>query len=424
MNLLKKLNSPIKAIIFSMVLWSIAYIFHTHSYTIILKSNGIFILAIYVIAFILGATFLKVIERNKESLEVSHEGTYNKKWINTLIILSIIGLLTKGYDLIVNKNYLSYSGSSDFKSNYTGDSFNFISLISALLFPMALLLLLAYIDDKKSFEKKQKIAVWANFGGIILFSVAIGTRTQITFIAVAVLFIFFSKKLNLSKSKKIKIIAFISVFLIGFFFYSVTILSDRLQYQKKNTSDALIYLEKMHHVDLDDFIWNFLDNNVVSGEIIYATVSLRHYLIHGIYQFQLLVDVFDTDNIAYGQYQFNPIFKGLSLLGVSYRTIGNIENFVPESGVYSTFFGDVYIDFGIYGFIYMFFLGVISQMIFSRRNNKNYKLMYSIIYSIILHMFFINMISYAMGLYFIISFILGLYIVPKFIRGGIVVEKT
>lgn len=424
MNLLKKLNSPINAIIFSMVLWGIAYIFHTHAYTIILNSNGIFILAIYVIAFILGAAFLKFIVRNKENLEVSHEGQYNKRWINTLIILSIIGLLTKGYDLIVNKNYLSYASSSDFKSNYTGGSFNFISLICALLFPMTLLLLLAYIDDKKSFAKKQEIAVWLNFAGIILFSVVIGTRTQITFIAVAVLFIFFSKKLTLSKAKKIKIVAFISAFLIGFFFYSATVLSSRLQYQKKNTSDALIYLENMHHLDIDEFVWDFLDNNVVDGNIIYSIVSLRHYLIHGVYQFQLLVDMFDTKNIAYGQYQFNPIFKGLSLLGVSYRTIENIENFVPESGVYSTFFGDVYVDFGIYGFIYMFLLGIISQMVFLRRNMKSYRLMYSIVYSIILHMFFINMISYAMGLYFIISFILGLYIVPKFIRGGIFIEKT
>lgn len=441
MKIINFFRSPIKASIFSLILWIIVYIIPTHKYTVDITTQGVFILALYFVCFIVGALFIEIVYRirsEKDSLidkEKTEENNsinntkYNPKWLNCTLVLGSIGMLLKFYDLIVRKDFLLYEGAADFKSNYSGGDFGAINLISAILFPMVLITFIAFINNKKSFNKKQIIWNCTNFVLLILYSILLGARTQITLVIMAVVSVLaknYSKgiKVKKSKSKNFKIIVGLVVVGAIFFIYSVNILSDRLQYQNKGTEYALIYLEDMHHVKVSDSVWEAVYKGNMSGDLLYTIISLRHYFVHGIYQFQVLVDTYPLDSVAWGQWEYNAIFKALSLFGVPYKSVQDIQVNMTDYGVYSSFFGDVYIDFGLYGWIYMLILGVIVQIIYKKSFKKEQdNIMYALIYSIITHMFFINMICYAMGLYYILSFILGLYILPKFIKGGIQCEE-
>jgi len=90
-----------------------------------------------------------------------------------------------------------------------------------------------------------------------------------------------------------------------------------------------------------------LPKDNIFGNLFLATISLVQYVIHGFYEFQLLVENFNGYH-TYGQQVLWFPIKVFNTLGGSIN-IADLEAFEGlRYGIFTTFFGPVFIDFGFY----------------------------------------------------------------------------
>ena len=100
---------------------------------------------------------------------------------------------------------------------------------------------------------------------------------------------------------------------------------------------------------------------------LYYVTSVGQYVLHGVFEFFFLVQAKSPDqNLLWGQYQFTLYGQAQrAILGSS--AIPDPEIYNPTSGLFSTFWGPAYIDFGslmvVYGFIFGSVTGRIGKLV-------------------------------------------------------------
>ncbi len=69
-------------------------------------------------------------------------------------------------------------------------------------------------------------------------------------------------------------------------------------------------------------------------------------------------------NYYLGIYEFYPIVKILSVLGLSIPSFIELADVAHKTGVYTTFWGSFILDFGVFSFFAAFVLGVMSMALY------------------------------------------------------------
>jgi hypothetical protein len=101
--------------------------------------------------------------------------------------------------------------------------------------------------------------------------------------------------------------------------------------------------------------------------LLYYVTSVGQYVLHGVFEFFYLVQVKSPDqSLLWGQYQFTIYNQAQrAILGSS--SIPDPEIYNPTSGLFSTFWGPAYIDFGylmvVYGFVFGYVTGRIGKLV-------------------------------------------------------------
>ena len=86
------------------------------------------------------------------------------------------------------------------------------------------------------------------------------------------------------------------------------------------------------------------------------------YYLSGVYEMSVLWDRPDGQEHSYGQLLFLPFVRGLSLLlGEDLLTGIDVQGYIYRDGVFQTFFGPLWVDFGWFGPLFMALLGFIAQ---------------------------------------------------------------
>jgi oligosaccharide repeat unit polymerase len=148
------------------------------------------------------------------------------------------------------------------------------------------------------------------------------------------------------------------------------------------------------------------NSNVVSA-ISFAYLNLSQYEVHGLFEFSYLYNNFHGPHTM-GADIFSVFYKLAAFL---FRLPG-FENEVsaaePNSGVYTTFFGPLFIDFGWFGPILMLFFGIAVQRLWVllRRGVVEVVPLYLYLAVVLFLAPVVNMISGAEGLLTISSFAL------------------
>lgn len=94
------------------------------------------------------------------------------------------------------------------------------------------------------------------------------------------------------------------------------------------------------------FVLSYLqDDGNQWAAVLAGMFSLVQYVFHGIYEFSLLFNNFQSEHEMGGRTLWLPI-KVLSTLTGGWVSIGGVEHIGERSGVFTTFVGPVFIDFG------------------------------------------------------------------------------
>ncbi|TBL67772.1 O-antigen polymerase [Paenibacillus thalictri] len=415
-----KYLSPRYIFSLSISIWIVLYLFSPIEYIYTPSKMAIIVIISYIFFFYLGTYLISLfntvfilkgyVQNNNE-----FDSFRVKKIYNILFVVTSIGILLRFYDLLIVKSFFSYSSITDFRINYEANDSGIVSITSAILFPFGVALSMFTIYLYKYLGSKHYILSFISLMCILFYPVLRGGRTTLTllFVIIAVSIVLTNPAFIKKQLKKLFIYVILFIFGLLFFVYSMNIIIDRLEFNGFTIPSHLEYMQPEYGIFIPENIIDLTRNEGIVAKLIYTLISLSWYCTHGLFEFFYLFDNFSLDNLVFGAQQFYPIFKFLELVGLSSITQEYLSSIVPMPGVYTTFYGPVFIDFGYLGFLYCFLLGVLIQYLWTKIqiNTPIGLFLYPFFASVLLHSAFINMIDAGFGLYFLVSLIISVCIV-------------
>jgi hypothetical protein len=146
-------------------------------------------------------------------------------------------------------------------------------------------------------------------------------------------------------------------------------------------------------------------NSAIAGALA-AILPLLQYYLHGLAEFGLLWDRPDQQFFLYGAEHFTPYLKTLMLFGYT-PNIPPVEPYY-RTGVFTTFFGPLWVDFGWFGPPFMLLFGMACKYFARRAKAGELGAMpvHSYFCVVIFFMPVINFVVSAQGMYIINAFLI------------------
>lgn len=152
------------------------------------------------------------------------------------------------------------------------------------------------------------------------------------------------------------------------------------------------------------------------GSLLVGLLPIAQYYIHSILEFQVLWSMTETQNFSWGRLLFAPYFKILTILGVA--SDPDLFELFPRVGVFTSFWGPFWVDFGWFGPMVMFFLGIIMRIVARAARNGEMRAypLYTYFCVVLFFMPVVNFAISAQGMYVINAFVLFWFLAPKYSR--------
>jgi len=251
--------------------------------------------------------------------------------------------------------------------------------------------------------------------GLYIFNqVLLGSRSGImVFFLVTMYMLIWSNILLGKKIFNYKLLGSLILLLI-FFSIMWVIFLNRLESMGISALYSINNSAYAHTLLLDKSFYDQIEQEGLISNILIAYTSMLMYLHHGMFEFFLLLDNFNS-NHSYGSVSLWLPIKILSTLGLDFSTanLGNMTG--VREGVFSTFFGPLYIDFGILMPLFIctlfFFMGY-----FALKSKRNFLFLplASILVCTLILLPSLNLLVSASGIYPLISSIVMPVLGKKF----------
>lgn len=145
----------------------------------------------------------------------------------------------------------------------------------------------------------------------------------------------------------------------------------------------------------------------LAGVAVSRSLPILQYYLHGLFEFGLLWDRSGDQIFTYGTQIFAPYIKLLSVAGI-------IESFAPpleayyRVGVFTTFFGPLWIEFGWLGIVFMFVFGMFCKYVARKalRGRVAFLPMHAYLCVVLLFLPVVNFLISAQGMYILNAFII------------------
>jgi hypothetical protein len=152
----------------------------------------------------------------------------------------------------------------------------------------------------------------------------------------------------------------------------------------------------------------------IAGGALGAVVPVLQYYLHGVFEFGLLWSRPDAQEFTLGTQTFAPYFKALSM----FKLVGYPEfissDIYYRSGVFTTFFGPLWIDFGWGGPLFMLGFGMLAKVCANGARGGAVAAMPLHAYFCVVLFFMpvVNFMISAQGMYIINAFLLTWIFLP------------
>ena len=390
-------------IIFFLGMWLIAPVEPANTLTI--DSLG------YIITCIL-ACMLGCVLNNKKRKNITI--TYDTKKIariyRLLLKLSLFAVALRLFDIFIARG--QGVGLDNFGDNIESGlqhESSFSSIISALFyfvpfFPVFINMIFPSITSKKS-----KILAFFLFCFIGIGAVISGSRNAFLdpLLLLAFLFLFTRNKIQIKLKNVIAVVFLSSIFLM----ISSVLFIQRLTVQNKTVFDSTEsstgnYSDKVPPKDYYIGLMSENENNPAILGFLFAFVQTTQYAIHGLWEFPVVKENIDKHGYrTYGASTFWVIDKSLYKFGIGIDPELPIK-YNARPGIWSTFFQNWYMDFGWWGVLWMFILGLIVKLIWNKiRYEENIFYLPLLLFFMLVFMYLMQLNRFVgTGTYALVSF--------------------
>lgn len=285
---------------------------------------------------------------------------------------------------------------------------NIIGIMGSLLCPLSFHVLFLYVKYNISTRNIIRVVLLSMPFIQLLDSLAIGSRSSILVtILFLVLFLFILNKLKLNFKKGI-IYFGLSIGLL-FFFQNIFIKRTSEFVDESDLKEHTLELSGFNDmlVTNEEFNNITINNNDYLGDILFVYCLTTKYYLHGMLELNHLINNFN-ENHTYGGYTFELYKRILYKMTGQKADNTNYATIMPRNGIFTSFLGPIFVDFGWFSPIFLLLFGVYSKKIYSRlvSNDDSAVLLYVWLSVVLIFFPVFNFIMGANGLYIFTSFLL------------------
>jgi hypothetical protein len=360
----------LKSLLIGVLIWVACYIFIPVNVINPLTSEVIWFIILNYLFLIFGYFFAnKFLKKEKNKVGVQNIQLPISSF-SILLFLIYFSSIIRYIDLFFVREISFFNSISTNKYNVAQDA-NF-SLFLGVLGGVRFLYFVPYLFYIIEKRNNKKILILC----VLLFLVPLiegylrGSR-RLFFESIG-LFITITCVYNFSKLFSKKII-FIGVFsLILSVFFSNFVLKERV-IEKKGIS----FFEQIYNSPYSELLplkpkakqFILKNKNNFIGSASFSSFHFGQHILHGVYEFDYAIK--ENADKKFGMYNGFILIKFLNKLGFTNIPLESLMN--PTGRVtYITFFGGLFLDFGWYSLIIMFFYGVIQNYFFVKGSKFNY----------------------------------------------------
>lgn len=367
-----------------------------------------FYLFLNYVFFILGLKIISPVKKENR-LTYSVNSKVLKDILRVVIAIAFIGFFLKildkfyirgasfNYSISYNRYLLERSGAS------------IVSIVSAVTTPFSFLPLFIYYKLKSNNKLLFFISLFLFFSPSFDF-LMMGSRSGLFVVLLLFgLFLFYFKKLKVTPGR---------LFLVLFVLFAVGIYSIRLFIERTKDFAKTDKVAIEHMLERSSYNFTITPDEETKNAIIQsknktvqatrlAIINFAQYYLHGVYEFGYLYNNYDKQHY-YGAYTFNVFVKFVNIIFRTNIDLKKIQKAPPRTGIYTTFYGPIFIDFGWVSLIFMFFFGAVQKTVYNFVMKGRIQFIPLLFYFLIINFFMpvFNFINGAQGLYTITSFVL------------------
>jgi len=370
-------------------------------------ANGSFIfIGVCCVAFLLGSRFDNIIRMKMPKRVVSRRSIQYEehRLFRKVFAVGVLGNTIRLFDKYILRGV---GGATGFEAREAliDSSASSISLIGAVLYPFGYIPIFIYLGSR-ALPRNRKMYLMS----LVLFLVPAVDALVLfsrSFMLVSLAMIYFGSSLTIYRGNALPL-RLIFPIMVAFFVVlltSITLFAWRLEEMNLDILDSIFQSGYGFTIGPNAAAETLLSANEPVSAMLAGLLPIAQYFTHSLFEFQILWADAASQTHSYGALHFAPYMKVLSILGFSYDL--DLWELFPRVGVFTSFFGPLWVDFGWLSFLIMFFFGAISRHI-ARQAQRGDLGAYPLYTQFCVVLFFapvVNFLVSAQGIYAVNAFV-------------------
>ena len=407
LNFIKKFN-PLKVVLLGVFLWVLIF---TISSVRVKELPGIMPVLLVCINYLFLIFGIYITKRNYLNNEFDENSkiTVLKKILTYVIIISVIGFCFRLLDKFYLREITIGNSSYENRKLLSNNKSSIFGVLAAVLMPFSFIPLFIWLKIRIKVSKIRFLLYSIIFFFPAFDSIVLGSRSGLFIVFfLYLIYIFYFKVFRFTPFK---------IIVYGFLIYFLGLFTTKMFIER--TMEYMVTEKKAVNHILSNAVYNFTlepkeDTRKSILETKNETVKLTRlsllnaaqYYTHGFFEFSYLYNNYEG-SYHFGQYTFGVIVKFSNIIFGTNVDLEKIQNSPVRVGVYSTFFGPIFLDFGWFSPLFMLIFGILQGKLYNKVINGAFRYIPLLFYILVVDFFMpvINFIVSSQGIYIILAMI-------------------
>lgn len=356
--------------------------------------------------FVMGCYSISAAPRTVAQVSYKRFPTARLFWI--ILAIGLIGLTLRTYDKYILRGVSFGSEALEGREALANSEAGTLSLIGGVLFPFCFIPMILYLSEKKAGNESTAkfVLSLALFMYPALDALLLLSRSSML---VSVCYAFLAWRYFDGRGKLLSSRAALwgAGIIVALMLGAGWVFSLRLNEQALDFNFSIFKSGYAFTVQPSDWIVEAIQGDYLGASWLFMVLTnVCQYFLHGMLEFAYLLQNGSSVH-SLGCETFSPYFKAMKILGAGF-VCPDSDGLYPRIGVFTSFFGPLWIDFGYLGPLFMYVFGAVSEhFAFKAKRAIIFAVpLYLYLVLVILMMPVVNIMTGAQGMYAINAFLI------------------
>lgn len=327
-----------------------------------LQSGALIFIGLSCLGFFWGCRFADKLALRLPSRVVSR-ATIMRRELRLYNLMLVVGILGNGLRLLdrfVLRGVGSMTG-LEAREVLIDSSSSIVSFVAGVMYPFGYLPIFIYFGSRYMSRSRARLLLAIGLFLIPALDAVVFFSRSLLLVSLTMIYFGLSATVFKGRAFSPKLLIPTIGGIIGVASFSALIFLWRLDEMQFYIVDSLFESGYAYTISPNDIAQSLLAKLGILNSILAAFMPLAQYFTHGIFEFQILWEGAADQSFSYGALLFSPFVKLLSILGLG--TVPDLYDLFPRVGVFTSFFGPLWVDFGWFSLLVMFTFGVVARVL-------------------------------------------------------------